>query len=180
MLEQVQKTAAEKGLQNIVTRQAAAEVLPFADGVFDIVLAASPPTIGRDFSAGLREARRVLKPGGLAMFIDTVAPASPVLDTHLQAIEPLRDAWHVRNFTVAEWVGGTGPGRVCSWKVFTPPPASGFRRLDRADKKPARAGGRHTPFAAERARKCENPSGHRPGWQFSRSAPPPSCCARAE
>ncbi len=104
MLEQVQKTAAEKGLQNIVTRQAAAEALPFADGVFDIVLCRFTAHHWQDFSAGLREARRMLKPGGLAMFIDTVAPASPVLDTHLQAIELLRDASHVRNFTVAEWV----------------------------------------------------------------------------
>jgi len=104
MLEQVQKTAEQKGIKNIVTRQAAAEALPFADGEFDVVLCRFTAHHWQDFYAGLREARRVLKPGGLAVFIDTVAPASRVLDTHLQATELLRDASHVRNFTVAEWV----------------------------------------------------------------------------
>ena len=104
MLEQVQKTAAERGLQNIVTRQAAAESLPFAAQSFDIVLCRFTAHHWHNLHAGLREARRMLKPGGLAVFIDTVAPAQPVLDTHLQAIELLRDASHVRNFSVAEWV----------------------------------------------------------------------------
>lgn len=103
MLEQVRQTAAEKGLQNIVTRQAAAEALPFADGAFDIVLCRFSAHHWQDFNTGLREARRVLKPGGLAVFVDTVAPASHVLDTHLQAMELLRDPSHVRNFAVAEW-----------------------------------------------------------------------------
>ncbi len=104
MLEQVRVTAAGRGIKNITTRQAAAEALPFADGAFDIVLCRFSAHHWHDLHAGLREARRVLKPGGLAVFIDTVAPASPVLDTHLQAIELLRDASHVRNYAVAEWV----------------------------------------------------------------------------
>lgn len=104
MLEQVQKTAAERGIKNIETVPAAAEALPFAGGVFDIVLCRFTAHHWSDFAAGLREAKRVLKPGGLAVFIDTVAPASPVLDTHLQAIELLRDASHVRNYSTAEWV----------------------------------------------------------------------------
>jgi SAM-dependent methyltransferase len=54
--------------------------------------------------AGLREARRVLKPGNRAVFIDVIAPADPVLDTHLQAIELLRDVSHVRDYTTAEWI----------------------------------------------------------------------------
>jgi len=104
MLDQVRKTAAEKGITNIETRQAPAEALPFPDEAFDIVLCRFTTHHWQDFRAGLREAHRVLKSGGFAVFIDTVAPAQPVLDTHLQAIELLRDASHVRNFTVAEWV----------------------------------------------------------------------------
>jgi SAM-dependent methyltransferase len=53
--------------------------------------------------AGLREARRVLAPHGKAIFIDVIAPADAVLDTHLQAIELLRDPSHVRDYTLAEW-----------------------------------------------------------------------------
>lgn len=105
MLAQVQREAAARGLQNIVTREAAAEALPFDDASFDAVLCRFTAHHWQDFRAGLREARRVLKSGGLAVFIDAVAPAPPVLDTHLQAIELLRDASHVRNFSAAEWVG---------------------------------------------------------------------------
>jgi SAM-dependent methyltransferase len=103
MLAQVQKTAAARGIANIETQQAPAESLPFAAATFDFVLCRFTAHHWHDLDAGLREARRVLKPGGTAVFIDTVAPASPVLDTHLQTIELLRDASHVRNYTVPEW-----------------------------------------------------------------------------
>ncbi len=103
MLDAVAKTAAEKELTNIVTQLARAEALPFEPGNFDMVLCRFTAHHWSDFSAGLREARRVIQPGGLAVFIDTVAPAKRVLDTHLQAIELLRDPSHVRNYAVAEW-----------------------------------------------------------------------------
>ncbi|MDJ0389507.1 class I SAM-dependent methyltransferase [Roseomonas sp. E05] len=105
MLEAVAATAAERGLSNIVTQQAPAERLPFADAAFDVVLCRFTTHHWQDMEAGLRETRRVLKPGQGALFVDTVAPASPVLDSHLQAVELLRDASHVRNYAVAEWVG---------------------------------------------------------------------------
>nr|WP_295834176.1 class I SAM-dependent methyltransferase [uncultured Azospirillum sp.] len=104
MLEAVAHNAAERGLTNIATRQAAAERLPFDDGRFDVVLCRFTAHHWRDFEAGLREARRVLAPGGTAIFIDCVAPAAAVLDTHLQVVEVLRDPSHVRNYTAAEWM----------------------------------------------------------------------------
>ena len=103
MLDAVAAAAAQKGLGNIATELAAAEALPFADGAFDVVLSRFSAHHWADMDAGLREARRVLKRGGLAMFIDVVAPADPALDTHLQAVELLRDPSHVRNRSVAEW-----------------------------------------------------------------------------
>ncbi len=104
MLEVVASTAAERGLSNITTQQAAAEYLPFEDARFDIVLCRFTTHHWQDMEAGLREARRVLKPGGFAVFVDVIAPADCVLDTHLQAFEVLRDVSHVRNYSVAEWV----------------------------------------------------------------------------
>ena len=104
MLDAVSRTAAARGLGNISVRQAAAERLPFVDGAFDTVLCRFSTHHWQDAEAGLREARRVLKPGAPAVFADSVAPADAVLDTHLQAVELLRDASHVRNHTVAEWV----------------------------------------------------------------------------
>jgi hypothetical protein len=46
----------------------------------------------------------VLKPSGLAVFDDIVAPEQPVLDTFLQTFEMLRDPSHVRDYSVAEWI----------------------------------------------------------------------------
>ncbi len=64
----------------------------------------------RGFETGLREARRVLVGGSTAVFIDAVATGSAPMDTHLQAIELLRDTSHVRNYRAAEWLGAL---RVC-------------------------------------------------------------------
>lgn len=104
MLDAVAATAAERGLRNIAVQQAAAERLPFADACFDVVLSRFTTHHWQDMEAGLREARRVLKPGERAVFVDSVAPADRALDTHLQAVELLRDPSHVRNYGVAEWV----------------------------------------------------------------------------
>lgn len=104
MLAVVAETAAARGLGNVTTQQAAAEHLPFASASFDVLLARYTSHHWDDFDAGLREARRVLKPDGLAIFIDVVAPGSTLLDTHLQTLELLRDGSHVRNYSSSEWV----------------------------------------------------------------------------
>lgn len=111
MLEAVAAAAVERGLSNIVVQQAPAENLPFADAAFDMVLCRFTTHHWQDMEAGLREARRVLKEGGRAIFIDTVAPANPVLDSHLQTVELLRDASHVRNYSVAELVSALSRAR---------------------------------------------------------------------
>ncbi|HEX4262465.1 MAG TPA: methyltransferase domain-containing protein [Acetobacteraceae bacterium] len=103
MLGVVAAEAARRGLANLATRQASADRLPFADAGFDLVCSRYSAHHWRDLPAGLREAARVLRPGGTAVFIDTVSPGTPVLDTFLQAIELLRDPSHVRNHTRAEW-----------------------------------------------------------------------------
>jgi len=105
MLATVQSAAAERGLTNITVQQAPAERLPFADASFDIVVARFTTHHWQHRDAGLREARRVLKPGGLAVFIDVTAPENALLDTYLQAIEVLRDISHVRNYCLTEWIG---------------------------------------------------------------------------
>jgi ubiquinone/menaquinone biosynthesis C-methylase UbiE len=104
MLETVLRAASERGLHNVTTRQSAVESLPFADGEFDFVLSRFSAHHWRNFEAGLREARRVLTPNGRALFIDSIAPAVPLLDSHLQTMELLRDPSHVRNYTSPEWV----------------------------------------------------------------------------
>lgn len=104
MLEAVAATAAGRGLSNIIVQQAAAERLPFADGAFDAVLCRFSAHHWQDLEAGLREARRVLKPGGRAILVDSVAPADRAQDSHLQTVELLRDPSHVRNYSAAELI----------------------------------------------------------------------------
>ncbi len=108
MLTAVLQEAARRGLDNIKVQQAAAEQLPFADASFDVVLCRFSAHHWGGMEAGLREARRVLQPGGQAGFIDVVAPADSLLDSHLQAFELLRDASHVRDYSVSEWVAALG------------------------------------------------------------------------
>ena len=105
MLAAVAETAKAKGLANIETHHASAEWLPFADASFDLVVTRYSAHHWHAFEAGLREARRVAKSGTPAIFMDVFTPGHPLLDTHLQSVELLRDTSHVRNYTLSEWSG---------------------------------------------------------------------------
>ncbi|MDR3481744.1 MAG: class I SAM-dependent methyltransferase [Burkholderiaceae bacterium] len=103
MLAVVAAEAAKRGLGNIATRQGIAEALPFPDCSFDYVLTRFSAHHWNSLPQALAEMRRVLKDDGRVIVIDVVAPTAPLLDTHLQSIELLRDVSHVRNYSVAEW-----------------------------------------------------------------------------
>ncbi|MBF8779345.1 class I SAM-dependent methyltransferase [Pseudomonas fulva] len=104
MLEVVAAAAVQRGLGNIVTECGAAERLPFDDASFDFVFSRYSAHHWSDLGLALREVRRVLKPGGVAAFIDVMSPGSPLLDTYLQAVEVLRDTSHVRDYSAAQWL----------------------------------------------------------------------------
>ncbi len=103
MLAVVGAAAADKGLGNLSIRQGRAEHLPFEDGGFDLVVSRLSAHHWQDVAAGLREAARVLAPGGTFCLIDIVSPGTPLVDTFLQAIELLRDISHVRDYSRGEW-----------------------------------------------------------------------------
>jgi SAM-dependent methyltransferase len=103
MLAAVERQAARHGHANIVCRQGPAEHLPFPDAGFDVVMSRFSAHHWHDVAAGLAEARRVLKPGGVAAFADVVTPGTALLDTWLQSLELIRDPSHARNLSVAEW-----------------------------------------------------------------------------
>jgi ubiquinone/menaquinone biosynthesis C-methylase UbiE len=103
MLEAVAEEARARRLSNLETAEAAAERLPFAYATFDFLASRFSAHHWSDLDAGLRQARRVLQAGAPAVFIDVCAPGLAALDTHLQAVELLRDASHVRNYSLGQW-----------------------------------------------------------------------------
>ncbi len=104
MLAAVARTATQRGLTNITTRQGHAEALPFADRDFDFVLSRYSAHHWHGFSQALAEAHRVLRPGGTALFMDTVSPGTALFDTYLQTVELIRDPSHIRDYATAEWL----------------------------------------------------------------------------
>ena len=108
MLAVVARTAGERGLGNVSTRQGVAEKLPFEDESFDMVLTRFSAHHWDDLDAGLRAAARVLKPGGTLGVVDTLGPTKPLLDTFFQTIEMLRDCSHVRSYSRPEWEAAIG------------------------------------------------------------------------
>lgn len=103
MLAAVAAEAAARGIDTITTARAAAEALPFAEATFDLLACRFSAHHWQDVAAGLAEARRVLRAGAPALFADVVAPPRAGADTHLQAVELLRDPSHVRDYSEAEW-----------------------------------------------------------------------------
>jgi ubiquinone/menaquinone biosynthesis C-methylase UbiE len=103
MLEVVAQVAGDRNLANIQTQLGSAENLPFADARFDLVVTRFSAHHWQNVPAALREVGRVLRPGGVFVVIDIIAPETALFDTTLQAVELLRDASHVRDYRRSEW-----------------------------------------------------------------------------
>ncbi|MEO8297825.1 MAG: class I SAM-dependent methyltransferase [Burkholderiales bacterium] len=103
MLAAVHESATTRGLANIDTCLAGAETLPFETHTFDLVSTRYSAHHWLDLRAALCEMRRVLKPGGRLLVIDVEGHEDALVDTHLQAMELLRDRSHVRNRSANQW-----------------------------------------------------------------------------
>lgn len=119
MLAVVEQAAKERGLKNIGTSQGYAEVLPFADASFEVVITRYSAHHWHDVGQALREVRRVLKPGGIFIVMDVMSPGHPLRDIWLQTVEALRDTSHVRDYSSGEWLAMINEAGLVSDSLIT-------------------------------------------------------------
>lgn len=105
MLDQGSQLAQERGLTNVEFQLGDVEALPFDDATFDLVVSRYSAHHWPHPQRALHEFRRVLKPSGSLLLNDIVSYDDFICDTYLQTIEVLRDPSHVRDHTVAQWLG---------------------------------------------------------------------------
>ena len=103
MLAAAEEFIRGRGTENVTFERADAEDLPFEDVSFDIVACRIAAHHFPDPKSFVREAARVLKPGGRFLLDDNVAPEDPDLDEFMNRFEKWRDPGHVRAHKVSEW-----------------------------------------------------------------------------
>jgi len=104
MLASARNVFAAAGVTNAQFRTATAEALPFADTSFDIVATRLAAHHFDDVALALGEVFRVLRPGGVFIFVDTLAPDDAGSAEYQDEVERLRDPTHRRSYARREWV----------------------------------------------------------------------------
>ncbi len=87
MLDQLRQRAETKGIRNIETVEADIESLPLSDASHDVVVASQALHHARDPERALREAARVLVPGGRVLVIDLLAHTEEWVREQLQHVQ---------------------------------------------------------------------------------------------
>lgn len=103
MLNEAEKLAGQKKLGNIVFETADAGALPYQNGRFDLVTCRIAPHHFPDIGKFVREAARVLQPGGRLAVVDNIVPPGPGGD-YVNAFEKLRDPSHYHCWSLEKWV----------------------------------------------------------------------------
>jgi len=119
MLAQGRRLALDRGLGNVHFEVGDVEALTFADGSFDVVTSRYSAHHWPHPQVALLEIHRVLRPGGRFVLSDIVSYDDFTADTHLQAIELLRDPSHVRDHTAAQWLALLAERGFSAQVIFT-------------------------------------------------------------
>ncbi len=104
MLAILTAEATARGLTQVQVHEAQAAALPVPDASMDLVTCRYNAHHWHRLDAGLAEIARVLRPDGLFVLTDALGSATALVDTHLQALELLRDPSHVRDHDQAQWI----------------------------------------------------------------------------
>jgi ubiquinone/menaquinone biosynthesis C-methylase UbiE len=102
MLSAAERFIRAQGVENVRFQHADAQALAFPGRSFDIVTCRIAPHHFPNPEAFVREAHRVLRPGGRFLLEDSVVPAGEVGD-ELNQIEMVRDQSHIRSLTIDRW-----------------------------------------------------------------------------
>ncbi len=103
MLEAAERFITGAGIKNVRFEIADAEALPFPAASFDVVTCRVAAHHFPNIPRFVREVARVLRPGGVFVLDDTIAPEDRTLDEFINTIEKMRDPTHGRDYTVQEW-----------------------------------------------------------------------------
>ena len=104
MVELVSTQAKQKGWNNVIAQQGAAEKLLFIDQRFDCVITRYSAHHWQSVAQAMHEIYRVLTQDGKVIIVDILGNSNPVIDTFFQTIEMIRDPSHVRNYSLEEWM----------------------------------------------------------------------------
>jgi ubiquinone/menaquinone biosynthesis C-methylase UbiE len=105
MLRAAREHITGQGASNISYTVADAEDLPFPSGHFDLVICRIAPHHFSDCFRFVQECARVLKPDGLLLVEDHLAPDDERAARYIDSFERLRDPSHVRTYAGYEWRG---------------------------------------------------------------------------
>jgi SAM-dependent methyltransferase len=104
MLATARRLFTEAGVRNAEFVEAVAERLPFPDASFDIVTTRLAAHHFDGVALAFREVARVLRPAGLFIFVDTLAPEDSESAAYQDEVETLRDPTHRHTYTQREWI----------------------------------------------------------------------------
>ncbi len=83
--------------------QADALAIPFGDNSFDLLTCRIAPHHFPDVAQFVKEAARVVRPGGVVAVVDQIAPPDTEGAKFVNAFEELRDPSHVWEYAQTEW-----------------------------------------------------------------------------